>query len=113
MKRDMDLVRKILFAIEANEDATGHGWIELGNINSYSQKQVSYHVSILYQGGLIDAIDLSDTLSFHWEPKSLTWEGQEFLEAIRKERTWEKLKKEAVNLSFAAIKMKALEMLAS
>ena len=113
MKRDMDLIRKILFAIEANEDATGHGWIELGNINNYSEKQVSYHVSLLYQGGLIDAIDLSDTLSFHWEPKSLTWEGQEFLEAIRKEGTWEKLKKEAVNLSFAAIKMKALEIVTS
>lgn len=113
MKRDMDLVRKILLAIEANEDATGHSWITLGNIDSYSQKQISYHVSLLYQGGLIEAIDLSDALSFHWEPKSLTWEGQEFLEAIRKEGTWEKLKKEAINLSFTAIKMKALEILAS
>ena len=113
MKRDMDLVRKILFAIEANEDATGHGWIELGNINNYSEKQVSYHVSLLYQGGLIDAIDLSNMNSFCWEPKRLTWEGQEFLEAIRKEGTWEKLKKEATNLSFAAIKMKALEIVTS
>ena len=34
----------------------------------------------------------------------ITWEGHEFLEGIRKEETWEKIKKEAVNLSFAAIK---------
>ena len=113
MKRDMDLARKILLAIEANEDATGHGWITLGKINGYSQEQGSYHVKLLNQAGLIEAIDLSSNTGYHWEPKSLTWEGQEFLEAIRKEGTWEKIKKEAVNLSFTAIKMKALEILAS
>ena len=64
MKRDFDLARTILLAIEANEEATGHSWITLGKINGYSQEQVSYHVRLLNQAELIEAIDLSDNLGF-------------------------------------------------
>ena len=88
MKRDFDLVRTILLGIEANEDAIGNGWITLGKINGYSQEQVSYHVSLLHEAGLIKAIDLSNNLSFYWEPKRLTWYGHEFLDSARNENIW-------------------------
>ena len=121
MKRDMDLVRKILIKIEKD---WGYEYLESSisnreiKIEGYSDSAVHYHLRIMVEAGLITCIfpeGDSHTLSTYikYPPEIITWEGQEFLETIRKERTWEKLKKEAVNLSFAAIKMKALEMLAS
>lgn len=105
MKRDLDLVRKILLAIEAHEDATGHSWITLGKINNYSQKQVSYHVSLLHEGGLIEAIDLSDNLKFYWEPKSLTWYGHEFLDSARNETLWKEAKKQMKNIGSSSFQV--------
>ena len=93
MKRDFDLARTILLAIEANEDATGHSWIILGKINGYSQEQVSYHVKLLDEAGLIEAIDLSTNTGFSWEPKKLTWHGHDFLESSRNETLWGEAKK--------------------
>ena len=50
MKRDMDLVRKILFHIEASED---------GNINldtrKHSQDVIYRHVELMKDKGLVDA----------------------------------------------------------
>lgn len=98
MKRNLDLARTILFAIEDHEEATGHGWITLGTINGYSREQVSYHVSLLHEAGLIEAIDLSDSTSFYWEPKRLTWHGHEFLDSARNETLWEEAKKQMKNI---------------
>ncbi len=53
MKRDVDLARTILFAIEKDKRATGHGFICL-NIDGYSKEEVSYHVNLLYEARLID-----------------------------------------------------------
>lgn len=93
MKRDFDLARTILLAIEAYEEATGHSWITLGKINGYSQKQVSYHVELLHEAGLIEAVNLSSLNSYCWEPKKLTWHGHDFLESSRNETLWGEAKK--------------------
>ena len=109
MKRDMDLVRKILIKIE--ED---WGYEYLGpereiKIEGYSDSAIHYHLRIMVEAELITSIfpeGLSDISSTYiqYPPEIITWEGHEFLEGIRKEETWEKIKKEATNLSFAAIK---------
>lgn len=92
MKRDMDLVRKILLKIE--EAPTYDDPIDLV-IEGYSNSQINYHVKILSQGGMIELFGKpvsplgAITLYF---PSGLTWTGHEFLDSIRDKSLWEKVK---------------------
>jgi hypothetical protein len=88
MKRDMELVRKILLETEASDNVP-MVWIVL-DIEGYQPELVSYHVKIMAQAGLIEAEDLTTLASFEWQPKSLTWDGHEFLETVKNETVWAK-----------------------
>ena len=107
MQRDMDLVRRILMEVEG----APHGsWIEL-NIEGYSADEVSYHVMLLAQAGLITAIDdngLDENISKGWVATGLTWSGHEFLRAARDDSRWQRAKRmmaqSGKTLSFEAIK---------
>jgi hypothetical protein len=90
MKREMELVRKILLETEASDNSPIE-WIEL-NIEGYKPEFVSYHVKIMVAAGLIEAEDLTTIGNFEWQPKSLTWQGHEFLDAVRNETVWAKTK---------------------
>lgn len=60
MKRDMDLVRLILLEIEkSTEDPRSEIRLQIPN---YTFEQISYHVMILHEAGLIEADDLSTTV---------------------------------------------------
>ena len=107
MKRDIDLVRTILLSIEDGKDANGHGLVRL-NIPGRSQEEVSYHVGLLYEAGLVDAVNLSALDGYEWQPKGLTWRGREFLDSARDESSWEQAKKELRkigNFSFEVLKV--------
>ena len=87
MKRDMDLVRQILLEIE--KQPFSGGWIDL-SIEGHTPEGISYHVMILHEAGLVEALDLSSSGNIKWKPTSLTWEGHEFLEAARDNFRWKK-----------------------
>ena len=89
MKRDMDLVRKILLELEDAPYESGGLDLEL---EGYSPDQISYHVMLLNEAELIEANDLSTFGGPKWIPKRLTWAGHEFIEASRDESRWEKAK---------------------
>jgi repressor of nif and glnA expression len=89
MKRDLDLVRKILMEIEKKEESMG--WI-IPEIESYSENEIFYHIKILEEAGFIEAKDLSTLGTFEWAAINLTWEGHEFLDASRNETIWKKSK---------------------
>lgn len=114
MKRDMDLARKILFAIEESEGECGPDDI---TIEGYSDQIVYYHIKILAEAGLIEAEDISKMGEdgFRWWAKSLTWQGHEFLEAARDNSRWEKAKKLASektgSLMFEAIKFALTQLI--
>lgn len=94
MKRDMDLARTILLAVEeSEEDPTG--WIKL-DIPDRSAAEVAYYVMILAEAGLIEAQDLSSADGLAWNPKRLTWYGHKFLDAARSDTLWERAKKETL-----------------
>ena len=97
MKRDMDLVRSILLAIEASEDDP-RGWVELASLEDRSDTEVSYHVKLMDQAGLIEADDLSTRGEdgFQWQAKGLTWDGHEFLDAARNNSLWERAKRQTL-----------------
>ena len=86
----MDLARNILFKIEDYTEP--NGWAEI-KIDDYSQEEISYHIKLLYQAGLIEADDVTDTSGFEWKAKSLTWKGHEFLESARNNSRWTNAKK--------------------
>lgn len=91
MKRDMDLCRKILEAVE--QAPTSIGFVEI-EIEGYSADEISYNVLLLQEAGLLTAIDITGMSSSVQEmkPERLTWEGHEFLEAARNETRWKRAK---------------------
>lgn len=90
MKRDFDLVREILIAVEAREgDPRKTMPVE---IPGRSQDEISYHVKLLWDEGLLDAVDFSHSTAFVIEPQRLTWRGHEFLDAARNDTVWNKVK---------------------
>jgi hypothetical protein len=91
MKRDMDLVRKILFEAEKQESGYAPSKLE---IEPYTEEQIRYHAYIMKEAGLVEAVDASswDTRSPQAIITRLTWQGHEFLDAARDEGIWEKAK---------------------
>ena len=94
MKRDMDLVREILFHIEANED----GDINL-DIPEHSQDVIYRHVELMRDKGLVDATIVTSSDGpeheiLDCEVRRLTWEGYDFLDAARCGTLWEQAKKQ-------------------
>lgn len=109
MKRDWDLIKKILIHIE--EWPPDHMPSEV-EINDIEPEIVSYHVKILHNGDLIEAFDVSSQ-ECAWYAIGLTWKGHEFLDAIRNESVWSKVKSKLAaaggSLPIEVIKTLAIE----
>jgi Hypothetical protein (DUF2513) len=91
MKRDMDLARRILLAVEADPEATGFGYVQV-DIEGHDQAEVSYHIQLLRDAGLLEAKSLTTRAGLDWRPIRLTYAGHEFVEASRKDTLWQKAK---------------------
>ena len=72
VKRDMELIRKILVAIEDYPHATDTIPLQF---EEYCDTDVSYHIKLLADQGLIEATDCSTQHRFCWRAKRLTWNG--------------------------------------
>lgn len=101
MRRDWDLIRLILTALESRD--TTHGGLAPDAFPDYPQEVVAYHFYLLEQAGLIDAnLRKSGNTGVFGIARNLTWEGQEFLDKIRNDTVWNKIK--------ATVKQKGLEL---
>ena len=91
MKRDMDLVRLILLEIEDKYSSTA---IYDLAIDVYDTEMVAYHCKILYEAGLISdyKAQYADNEIYVFGVGSLTWDGNDFLEKIRDDSQWKKVK---------------------
>ena len=92
MKRDMELVRKILFEVEKQESGLAPSRLE---IEGYTPEQVGYHAYIMEQAGLVDAVETgpsADSPRPSAEITCLTWQGHDFLDAARQDNIWGKAK---------------------
>lgn len=88
MKRDMELVRKILLALEMK---TGQG--PYINVDGYNTETVGYHCAMMYEYGLIQnfkAQPADNNPYYIFFVSGLTWEGHDFLDKIRDDGTWQK-----------------------
>ena len=82
MKRDMDLIRAILLAVE-DEPSSHAPEIE---IQGYTQEQVGYHAELLKEAGFVELYNDSDMI------RRLTWSGHEFLDSARDNTRWNQAK---------------------
>ena len=89
MKRDMDLVRAILFALE---EAPFDGGPHQLRLEGHPPEEIAYHVMLLDEAGLIKAFDFSGDEFTDWRPSHITWAGHEFLNAARDNGRWNKAK---------------------
>jgi len=109
MKRDMDLIRQILFAVESAPDFKQIDSSEL-KIPAYSPDQIAYHAEQLVAAGFLDGLAMS--LGSQDAPvvaiSKLTWQGHEFIDAARSDTVWkaarERGKKVAGSLTIATMK---------
>ena len=87
----MDLVRKILMAIEADPSGWAPSKLE---IEGFTEDQVGYHVHIMIEAGLVDGADVtsSSTRSPAGMATMMTWDGHDFLDACRDESRWKTAK---------------------
>ncbi|MFD2514524.1 DUF2513 domain-containing protein [Pontibacter locisalis] len=90
MRRDIDLIRKILLEVEMQDTLSENLSLE---IEGASKKEISYHVKLLAQAGYLEANNNSTRDSpDEWNPICLTWQGHEFLDAARDNTIWNKTK---------------------
>jgi hypothetical protein len=82
----MDLVRSILLELE--KETYGGTPVSIA-IKDHSNEEIVYHVMLLSEAGLIEALELGFG-EINWMPIRLTWAGHEFLEAARDEKRWKK-----------------------
>lgn len=107
MKRDIDLVRKILLALEE------HGSVPIQSLEivGYEQEAVDYHLWILADSPYVH-FEKGSLASAIFVSYRLTWQGHEFLETIRDDARWKQLKEastKAAATSTEAIAKAALD----
>lgn len=110
MKRDMDLVRKILFAMEESNQVL-YSSNSPPKIDGYSRDEIVYHMRIMSQSNLLayeKEVDIREYSSgVRGQPNtkhkiiseffSISWQGHEFLDALRSDTIWQKVKDTMAN----------------
>jgi hypothetical protein len=91
MKRDMELIKKILIEFEQEEVfPPREGKMTVGG---YDNAIVDYHIVLLEESGLITGdIYYGEDREIYNSCLRLTWYGHEFLDAAKNEGLWNKVK---------------------
>lgn len=87
MKRDMDLIRQILMAVEEHPHGFAPRMLE---IDGYTKEQVAYHNYLLGDAGLANVADATALGDDGPQAMiiSLTSAGHDFIEAARNDEGW-------------------------
>ena len=93
MKRDMEVIRKLLMFFNEKEEPE---MVEAPSIgDEFSESVVQYHLRLMCQAGWLnyeaERSGTSDRI-IRVYPFDLTWEGHEFLAKINADGVWPKLK---------------------
>lgn len=93
MKRDMELIRELLLAIEANESNTAFAACDLKLKTDRERQEVYYNLQLMTDANLLEAKmaksmeGIEDVVI-----ERMTWEGHEFLDNARNESIWKAAK---------------------
>jgi hypothetical protein len=109
MKRDMDLIRKMLLEIESRDD------VFIPSDDPADYRRIAYHLLQLNEGGLITGIEATESVGGELlvhvatQPR-LTWAGHEFLDLARNETVWADAK-EKVGDSVGTVSLEIMNQL--
>ena len=86
MRRDMDLIRYILIQTESGQPI------------ERDHKEVVYHIALLNDAGLVEAVITNDEVGIPNNARilRLTWQGHEFLDASRNNKIWQAVKQKVL-----------------
>lgn len=92
MKRDMDLIRQIVIAARDHD-----GEYPLNGLDGIDKRVFAEHVMLLSEAGLIDgnALKSGAGVPVNGLVRRLTWDGQDFADAIDNDTVWETVKGKA------------------
>ena len=89
MKRDMELIRDILVAIEECDDPHGPGRLESPHHNP---SVVTYHIGLLVDAGYVRATDASTHQGHTFLVKGLTMQGHDLAASLQDPDVWSETK---------------------
>lgn len=92
MKRDFELIRKLLIFFEEKE-SPAH--VEVPPIEGYDDGTIKTHLVLMHDAGLLRCEPIRSSTSdrvIYVVPFELTWAGHEFLDKIRDETVWRKIR---------------------
>lgn len=99
MRLNNDCIREMLLYLEksttyeypfiAAQDLITH-------LKEYDEDVVNYHIAKVQQGGLVDEVNYRNKIPL--DVSGLSWKGHEYIDAIRDDKVWQKLKTSTDNL---------------
>lgn len=86
MKRDMELIRKILLAVQDGQPNKP--------IEGFTNDEVNYHRALVIDAGFIEGAVLKGNkeIPVSVNLNKLTWAGHDFIDAIASESNWQQVK---------------------
>ena len=98
MRRDMDLIRDLMLALEGLPESPGgvhqltpgEGVLE---IDAYGKDEVRYHLQLIEESKLIRTFDAGYGGEVLFD--RLSWAGHDFVDSVRSPEVWAKTKKGA------------------
>lgn len=109
MKRDLELIREILFRLE--QKPADKDWLADADFPKDSREAVAYHVELLEEAGLVEAA-IRPATGIYFRVERLTWEGHDFLDAVRNDTVWartkETLRSKGLSWTFDLVKFLAI-----
>ena len=86
MRRDMDLIRKLLLHVEGAEPP---------DVREYRQEQQTYHYALIVEAGLAHGtvFEGEEGEPINVAITRLTWKGHEFLDDARSNTVWQRTRK--------------------
>ena len=91
MRRDLDLIRKIILAVEALPGGSLNQELKL---DGYTREEVGYHSYLVVDSGLAlgEDVGFMEDTSPIWQISQLTAAGHDFADSARNDTTWNKAK---------------------
>lgn len=106
MTRDMDLLRQILLKVEGYNNPYPN--LDPLSIDGYEWPAIAEHIKLLTESAYLDSMEMDYGLC----PTRLTMKGHDFLDSIRNDTVWNKVK-EQVKEKGGGFTMEILKALAT
>ena len=111
MVRDWEVIRDILSRVEENSD----NFYFCNTLDEEQKEQYIYHIELLIEAGMIKGrIETSLDGTKDCSLERLTWNGHDFLDAIRSDSVWQKtkniLKEKGIGMTFEIVKKAAIRI---